>query len=223
MVERIKILRFINALAMLSVASFNALDCYVNSRGAERYLLYVAPFFILGLLVLFWKNYKVNAVLYAAAGVIIALTGGNGNFSGAIFLIFSIYIFNTFKTMLALLVLTAISIVSRCVFLDYTIPDTINLFIAYAFSFGVYFVLIHPKSESKPVLSKVDEDTIKIVGYIRDGKKVKEIAELVYLSTDAIYSRLSRARKLYECENTAQLCELFVVLGFLEPKFDKPT
>ena len=101
--------------------------------------------------------------------------------------------------------------------------NTINLFIAYAFSFGVYFVLIHPKSESKPVLSKVDEDTIKIVGYIRDGKKVKEIAELVYLSNDAVYSRLSRARKLYECENTAQLCELFVGFGFLEPKFDKPT
>lgn len=219
MVERIKIIRFINTLAMLSVASFNALDCYVNSRGANRYFLYVAPFFILSLVILLWKNYKVNAVLYAAAGIIIALTGGNGNFSGAIFLIFSIYIFNTFKTMSILLILTALSIVSRCVFLDYTIPDTINLFIAYAFSFGIYFILIHPKPE--PPVSLIDDDAIEILEHIKRGKKSKEIADILNLTYDQVRYKMKKAKEIYGCSTEMELYGKLKNLGIISKNMGK--
>lgn len=211
--ERVKLLRFINVAALFLVASFNALDCYVNNRGVTRYLLFVIPFFIIALLVLFWKNYKLNAVLYALCGIIIAYTGNTGNFSGAIFLIFSIYIFNTQLTNIILLSACALSITSRYLFMDYTIPDTMNQFVSYAFTFGIYFILIHPKSD--PAISLIDDDALEILQYIKQGKKSKEIADILNLTYDQVRYKMKKAKEAYGCNTEMGLYGKLKNLGII--------
>ena len=110
----------------------------------SEYLAFCAPFVVGSVMLLIFKGYKINAVFYALAGVIIALTGSMGNFSGAIYLVFSIYIFNSTLTSCVLIRGYTVAISARYLLMGYTIPDVANMFAAYAFTVAIYFVLIHP-------------------------------------------------------------------------------
>ena len=219
--ERIKLLRYINVATLISVAAFNTLDCISHDRAVVWYFAFVVPFILMALIMFVVKNYKINAVFYAICGLVIAATGSMGNFSGAIFLIFSIYIFNTTLTNYILTSSCATVIVARYLFAGYSIPDTVNMLAAHAFTFGVYFVLIHPKPPAKPVIARVDDTTIDIVRYLKDGLRPKEIAPLVCLAPGTVSQRLSRARKRFGCGNNTELCEIFDDTGYFGKKLDK--
>jgi hypothetical protein len=168
LVDNLKILRYINITAMILVAVFNVVDGIDQGKGAAECLLFSAPFLVAAGVLIFAKSYKVNAWLYAAAGLAITATGSKGNFAGAIYIIFSFYIFNSAITNYALVGVTVFTIVCRYLFMGHSVPATINLLIAYAFTFGVYFVLMHPKPEPKPVVAHVDDVTIEVVKYVQD-------------------------------------------------------
>ena len=219
--ERVKLLRYLNVAALLLVATFNSMDCFFSQKPLSRYLFFVVPFVIAAAVLVLWRNYKTTAGIYAFFGLTMTLTGSTGNFSGVIFLIFSIYIFNTAITNYALIGLASTVITARYLFMGYTIPDTLNLFVAYVFTFGVYFILIHPKPPAKPVIARVDDTTIDIVRYLKDGLRPKEIAPLVCLAPGTVSQRLSRARKRFGCGNNAELCEIFDDTGYFGKKLDK--
>jgi hypothetical protein len=205
---------------MIVIAVFNLLDCIQQKTGAADYLLFVAPFLLCSVALYFVKGYKVNAALYAIAGIVIILTGSKGNLSGATLVIFSIYIFNTFTSNMILLGLCMAAIAFRYIFMDWTASDALAIFVGHAFIFSIYFLLIHPKQPQKSVISRVDDVTIGIVQYLHDGMRIKDIAEKVYLSTDAVYHRLRRARQRYGCDSNIKLCAEFDRLGFLIQKND---
>lgn len=193
----------------------NVLDCITQKVGVDEWLMFVAPFLLLAALLYFLKNSKmVIAGIYSLCALLITFTGSTGNFSGAIFLVFAIYIFNSSAVTVILLSLSAVAIAARYVFMGYTIPDTLNLFVAYAFVLGVYFILMHPKKETRIVVADIDATTIQIVKYLQDGMRVKDISENVYLSDSAIYQRLHRAREMYRCGNNVELYERFDELGY---------
>jgi DNA-binding NarL/FixJ family response regulator len=209
-----------NVAALLLVASFNLIDCISANKALDRYLLFVLPFVCVAIVPLLWRNYKVNAVLYAACGLVATATGSTGNFSGAIFLVFSIYIFNTALTNYTLSAACAVIIAAKHVFLGFTIPEVVNLFVVYAFVFGIYFILIHPKPEPKPIVARVDDTDIEIVNYLQDGMQAKEIGAEIGLSPSAVYKRIERARVKYFCDSNIELAQKFVRLGLISPKTD---
>lgn len=219
--ESVKLLRYINITAMVAVAFFNLLDCIDQKVGAWEYFAFCAPFVVGAVLLMIFRGYKVNAVFYALAGIVIALTGSMGNFSGAIYLVFSIYIFNSTITSCLLIIGYSVAIAARYLLKGHTIPDVANMFAAYAFTIGIYFVLIHPKPQAKPVIARVDDITIDIVRYLRDGKRPKEIAPLVYMEPGAVYQRLSRTRKQFGCGSDPELCKIFDDAGYFGVKVDK--
>jgi hypothetical protein len=206
---------------MILVAVFNVVDGIDQGKGAAECLLFSAPFLVAAGVLIFAKSYKVNAWLYAAAGLAITATGSKGNFAGAIYIIFSFYIFNSAITNYALVGVTVFTIVCRYLFMGHSVPATINLLIAYAFTFGVYFVLMHPKPEPKPVVAHVDDVTIEVVKYVQDGKRIKDIASLVCLEPSTVYQRLRRAREKYHCDSNQALYKAFDKLGFFSQKIDR--
>lgn len=212
--ESIKTLRMVNMTAVSLVALFNMLDFVHQQIGAVQYIfLYVAPFVLVAAALIFLKDYRINAILYAVSGIILAIVGSRGNFSGVIFLIFSIYIFNKPKSTVAILILTSTAIASRCLFLGYSIPDTLNIFVAYAFTFAIYFVLIHPK---KSVVSLIDDDTLEVIRYIKVGKKPKEIAGIMNLTIHQVRYRLRKAKDSYDCKTDMELCTELQTRGIID-------
>ena len=208
---------------MVAVAFFNLIDCIDQKVGVSEYLAFCAPFVAGAVILAVVKSYKINAIFYALAGIVIALTSGMGNFSGAIYLVFSIYIFNSIKTSCVLIIGYSVAIAARYLFNDYTISDVANMFAAYAFTVAIYFVLIHPKPPQKSVIARVDDTTIAIVRYVSEGKKPKEIGSLVFMEPGTVSQRLSRARKQFGCGNDTELCMLFDRRGYFSQDVDKPS
>ena len=199
--ERIKQLRYINIAAMTLVAGFNLVDGIHHHTEVVRLLLFTVPFVAVAVALFFIKTYKINAVVYAISGLLVAATGGTGNFSGAIFLIFSFYIFNTAVTNWILLFLCAGVLTVKYLFAGYTIPDMLNQIVAYAFTFGIYFVLMHPRGK----VAGLDEDEEEIIQCMSEGMRVKEIADQMNLTANAIYKRQRKLREKYKCGSNAEL------------------
>ncbi len=218
--ERIKLLRYMNVATLVSVATFNTFDCISHGRSVVWYFAFVVPFILMALIFAIVKTYKINAIFYAVCGLVITATGSMGNFSGAIFLVFSIYIFNTPITNYILTSSCAAVIVARYLFAGYSIPDTVNMFAAHAFTFGVYFVLIHPKPAEKPVVLPIDDDTIEIVQLLKRSRKPKEIADIMNLSIDQVRYRIRKARERYDCKDDLELYGKLQNAGIISKNID---
>lgn len=205
------------------VGVFNIITGVTEGKSELYYLSYVAPFFIFSGIVIWKGTLKISAVLYAVIGILSTLLGLEGNATGAIFLIFSFYIFNKPISNLIIIGLTLIAIVCKFMFLEFTISQAVNMILAYVYIFLIYYILIHPKSNKPKVIycQNLDFETVQIIQYLADGYIYKEIAPIIELTEAAIRKRITRARRLMETKSTTELVIKCHKLDYIKYKIDK--
>lgn len=183
--------------------------------GTDAIIFYVLPFILAFILYGIFKEYKIDFLLFVAATPLSIFIGTWGNLTGAIFLCFSFYTIRDKTVILIILICAIISIFIKMLFdPDGTIPRTFNYIIGYAYIILIYFILIHPK---KINLSRLNEDeiNINIINLLISGDRIKEIADKVYLSHNAVTKRIEKMRVKYNCRNNEQLVLYFVEKGNL--------
>lgn len=187
------------------------------------YTYNVMPFFLFSFFAFKYRNIKANAYLYALVGILVTFLGVEDNATGAIFLIFSFYIFNKPVTNLIIVGLTLIAIVCKFMFLDFTISQAVNMILAYVYIFLIYYILIHPKPTKPNVIycQKLDPLTVQIIQYLADGYIYKEMVFMLELSEAAIRKRITRARELMDTKSTTELVIKCHKLDYIRYKIDK--
>lgn len=208
MVKHVKI-RHINILTLFLVLFFNIINSIQKTYDIERYIFYILPFAITLPICIFFKSYKIDAYLFLIASIMSILIGNWGNLSGAVFLCFSLYCFENKRLTMIVICLTIISVGLKFIFLrkDSLITESILYLIGYSYIFIIYYILIHPKN-----YFNIDEDSInkKIIQFLIEGNKNKEIANKINLSQNAITKRIEKMRSKYNCGNNEQLIFYFI-------------
>ena len=125
-----------------------------------------------------------------------------GNLTGLVFLIYSLYIFQSFKTNIIIIIVTTIAISSK-VFFGFTSMQLIVLFIGYLYCILIYYLLIHPKKPT--VKAELEEETTEILQYLIAGLKPKQIADKLNMTTDAVNKQIQRTRDKMEVGNNEQM------------------
>ncbi len=144
-------LYIVNMTCLFLIGTINLINGIVTGKDFLYYSAYCIIFYIILFLTYLFKIkklYQWNAILFGVMGLLTTYAGYEGNFSGAIFIIFSIYIFNTRKTNLIMIVSTILILTSKFALKSFTIGETVNMFIIYSLVFLIYFILIHPKKPS---------------------------------------------------------------------------
>lgn len=216
-VIRNRSLYILNIVALVLVGAFNLIDCISERSPFLDYILYVLVFYLIAGFIIYAakKNkYKWNALLFAILGIGTLLGNEPDNYSGAVFIMFSLYIFNSKKTNLILMAVMIITIVGKNIFFDLDITNTVNLFLVYAYVFLVYYILIHPK---KPIIisgPNLDYENTKIVEYLVAGYTNKEIAYRVALTENAVTKRLLAIRSNFGARTNSQLSFILSKKGY---------
>lgn len=190
----------------------------VSEESFRYYVFYIFIFIpIIPINVFFQikKEYRWNAFLYALIGIGTLFSKVPANYSGAVFIIFSFYIFNNKITNLILFVGVVISIFSKNIFFNIDINNTINQFMVFTFSFAIYYFLIHPKPPK--ILKDFDYELAEVIKYKLQGYATKEIGDRLSLSSSAINKKMERARNDYNCKNNYQLIGKLIKQGFISP------
>jgi hypothetical protein len=190
-----------------------------------KFIKYVGPF-LLGLIILkvIYKRNKIktDAFLFACMGLFITLLGDAGNTTGIIFLCFSVYIFNSEKSLLVIFILTVVAIIIKMLILKLTAIGVINIFIMYSYIGAVYYALFHPKKLRLESNNQIDAVTTEIIELMIQGFSPKEIHQKMKntISVDAISKRIRRVRNQFDSKNEAQLIITLIKKGLICPKKD---
>jgi len=212
-VESLKIYH-INILAIILIAVFNLITCITKQFSIDKYIFYVIPFFIMAGIYILFKNYKIDALLFITASPLSIFIGTWGNLTGAIFLCFAFYCLEDKKIIIISLFFTLLCIFLKMLFdSNGTIPRTFNYIIGYGYILIMYFILIHPKKYGKLPTLNEDEINIKIIEMLISGSRIKEIADKVYLSQNAVTKRIEKMRMKYSCGNNEQMIYFLVKNG----------
>lgn len=166
--------------------------------------IFVLPFIIVLFICIFQKSFKLDAILFFAITQLCILAGEWGNLSAALFLCFSIYCIEYKEAIYMIIAFTLLTIVLKFVFLrqNSTIIEMALYCIGMAYALIIYYVLIHPKQKFH-----LEEDMIntRILGYLIQGLKNKEIAAILNLSYNAVAKRIDNMRDKYRCGNNEQM------------------
>ncbi len=189
------------------VAIINTIKSIIDKWHYTRFVIYVCPFIIVFFIYLLLKNsLKCDPYIFFACGILCILAGNWGNLSGVIFLIFSFYsLEHNEQTIFIVAGLLILTIILKFVFLmrDGTILDVIMYCIGFEFSLLIYFNMIHPRQE--PVIIYEDEINKKILIYLIQGFRTKEIAKKLNISGNAVIKRIAGMREKYNTGNNEQL------------------
>jgi DNA-binding CsgD family transcriptional regulator len=217
----------LNNITIICVCLFNLFKGIATNKPLAGYFIYVLPFFILftfNTINQLKKWYKGNAILYAVLGIGTLLGNEPANYSGAIFIIYSFYIFNSFRTNIVLFSVVFISIVAKNIFHGIDVNNTINLIISYAFTFSIYYILIHPKPKPERKIlfcPHLDEKDLIIVEKLSQSYIHKQIAPLVGLNPGAVSRRISRMYEKLGVHSAPGLVAKCLELGYIKRNVDK--
>ena len=218
-VIRNRSLYILNIVALVLVGAFNLIDCISERSPFLDYILYVLVFYLIAGFIIYAakKNkYKWNALLFAILGIGTLLGNEPDNYSGAVFIMFSLYIFNSKKTNLILMAVMIITIVGKNIFFDLDITNTVNLFLVYAYVFLIYYILIHPKKPAVVPAHDLNQESRKIIEYLVAGYTNKEIAYRVALTENAVTKRLKAMRDHFEVRTNSQLSYELSLKGYFK-------
>lgn len=173
------------------------------------------------------RKIKSEAYVYAIIGILSTLLGAEDNATGAVFLIFSFYIFNKPITNLIISGLTLIVIVCKFMFLEFTISQAVNMILAYVYIFTIYYILIHPKPKQtehepkiiiRPDLKPID---IYIVQQIHKGISRKAIAFDCKVNKTMIDSRIKQLKKKLKTTTTIEMLNECLKVGIMNIEVDR--
>ncbi len=207
----------LNIIAFTIVLVVNVFDQISRSQSLIGRAIYTLPFLILiGLSCIFRKKYKFIAYLYFGMSLLALMTTSEaGNLTGLIFLIFSLYIFQSLKTNMILVVLTSIGIASK-IFFGFTSMQIIVLFVGYIYCLLIYYILIHPKKPAVVPAHDLNHESRKIIEYLVAGYNNKEIAYRVALTENAVTKRLKAMRDHFEARTNSQLAYELSLKGYFK-------
>lgn len=217
------LLNKVNVYIFLLVGIFNMFTGIFTNKPLIGYTYNVVPFFLFAIFAFKYRNIKANAYLFALIGILVTILGVEDNATGAIFLIFSFYIFNKPISNLIIIGLTLIAVVCKFMFLEFTISQAVNMILAYVYIFAIYYILIHSKPTTQKIIycQNLDPETVQIIQYLADGYIYKEIAPIVELTEAAIRKRITRARELMQTKSTTELVIKCHKLEYIRYKIDK--
>ena len=204
----------IHVILFVIIMMANLFDQIQNGQSIIGRSIYTLPFLILIVLcILFRKKYKFNAYLFLSMSFLSLMTTSEpGNLTGIIFLIYSLYIFQTFKMNIVIIIITAIGLASK-IFFGFTPMQVFSTSLGYVYCIIVYYILIHPKKPN--IYTGLDEITREIIEYKMAGWSTKAVADKICLSTDAVQKRISRACDKYDAGNLAQLVYKLMKKGYI--------
>lgn len=207
-------LRTVNLFFLIIISIFNLVDCIIKKSNYLDYIIYILPFIIIITLYLFIKSMKMDAYLFLVASIFSIIFGDWGNLTGAIFLCFSIFCFKNNKAIIIILACTIITIVIKFIANNSTLSQSINYILGYTYIILIYYILIHPKKGKESYsISYLDEIDFKIIKLLISGLKTKDIADRVFLTTNAIIKRLEKLRKKIGAYNNEQLVYKLIEKG----------
>ena len=195
MVEPINNLSKINIAALLFIIVTNTLSIFIRGASYIYFIVNILPFSLSILILLIFRKHalKINCFLMLTLGLVLTLIGGAGNFSGVVFIIFSIHMDQSRNKTIIKLALMTICIAIKTLITEITTIQLINLLFVNYLAYGYYYVLF---TEKKTVtIYELEDQTEQIIQYIREGKERKEIADLTCLSVGAISKRLTRLKE----------------------------
>jgi hypothetical protein len=153
----------INIIAFTIIMAVNLFDQITRNQPFSQRAIYTLPFLILIILCyVFRKKYKFNAYLYLAMSFLgLMTTNEAGTLAGIIFLIYSLYIFQSIRTNIIIIIFTAIGISSK-LFCGFTAMQIIGTMIGYLYCLLIYYILIHPKPKTITAVSDIPDDMKQI-------------------------------------------------------------
>ncbi len=207
----------INIIAFIIVMVINVFDQISRSQSLAGRAIYTLPFLILiALCYIFRNKYKFNAYLYFGMSLLALMTTSEaGNLTGLIFLIYSLYVFQSFKTNMIVVIITSIGIASK-IFFGFTAMEIAGTYLGYVYCLLIYYILIHPKKPTVVPAHDLDQDNRKIVEYLVAGYNNKEIAYRVALTENAVTKRLKAMRDHFEVRTNSQLSYELSLKGFFK-------
>jgi len=174
-----------------------------------------------------YKKYKNwNAILYIIQGLITTYIGFEGNFSGIVFIVFAVYIFNKDKFTITCIILTLLTLTAKFAFKELTIGQVVNMLIIYTVVFLIYYILIHPKKpeiEINIICKELDSETVRIIQMLYSGETIKEIADKIYLTESAVTKRIYRANEIMNAKTRPHLIGICIEKGYIGKNMDKAT
>jgi len=212
----------VNFFILIFFSLFNFITLLIGNRLIIDYLFYVLPFVIIGIIYFFLnrnnKSHKINALLFVVVGLFATISGQRGNATGIIFICFSLYIYNSYKTNLIITGLTIIAFITKYIILDLTVMNIFSLMMMYAYVLTIYYLLIHPKKTEMIKDPKISEQNREILQYLVAGYQYKEIANLgnIYFSADAMRQRITRVRRDFDCVTDLQLIYKLLKQGYFK-------
>ncbi len=204
----------INIVVFAVIMAANLFNQISEGKSIIGRGLYTLPFLILiALCIIFRNKYKFNAYLFLGMSFLSLMTTSEpGNLTGIVFLIYSLYIFQTFKMNIIIIIVTAIGLASK-IFFGFTPMQVFSTSLGYVYCIIIYYILVHPKKPN--IYTGLDEITREIIEYKMAGWSTKAVADKVCLSTDAVQKRISRACDKYDAGNLAQLVYKLMKKGYI--------
>ena len=124
----------INSSFSVLIFFINLFDQIIKNQSLINRAHYTVPFLFFP--IIFWifkKKYKFNAYFYLGMSILAMLTTSEAaNLTGFIFLLFSLYIFQSLRTNIIILISTLIAICSK-IFLGFSAMQKFALIIGYAY------------------------------------------------------------------------------------------
>lgn len=210
-------LNIASIITMSILGISNLITGITESRPFYQWFIYVGMFLAAACLIFIFEKYitpKIMALFFILLSVLSIILGDNGNLTGATFLIFSIYIFESKKVSLIALALTFVVILIKSVWSGFTVPQTMNYLLGYGYILSIYFLLIHPKP-LRSISSEIDYETAEVIKMVISGLSYKEIADRLTISTSAVSKKLERCRARFNAKSNEHLVALLVSKGHI--------
>ncbi len=199
-------LKYLNIIGLTIIPIYSVLVLSEEGITKASFLSYLLPFFIVVVLILITKGNKyITALVYLFIGVGTTIDPSNiGDYSGAIFFLYSYHQLKNKKYGVFLLLMTPISLTFRATSHGGSVPQIIEMMAAFGFIYAIYYYLnIHEsvKKHTKVVIDKnkvgIDPIVIRIVQLRALEYDWWEINDILKLNvTDrTICSKVSRERK----------------------------
>lgn len=192
---------------MLFVIIMNILLIFIRGMNSSYIIFYIIPFILVSLILLIFRKRQtnINKYIMLILGLIITLAGNAGNFSGAIFIIYSIHLDPGRNKTIVKLGLIIVAITCKSLYMDIHTIQIVNLLFIHMLCYGYYYVLY---TEKKVItIKEIEDQTEQIITYLRDGFEIKEIAVKTCLSPAAVSKRINRLRDREGCRTTYQLMD----------------
>ncbi len=190
--QQLKKLALSSQIFIFSFAIENIITQIIQGSLQDKFLTDALPFLIIPLIFQFFKSKKVFSIIFILLSYAMMITGTLGNFSGIVFLIFSIYLFKNIKYEIIALSIATLAISTNAYIHDLLPSQLFIMLRVYVFTYLIYFFTIRmdQKKLDNPVLHIPNPYLMpherQLIEYLFEGKTRQEIYDIMNRSKSAI-------------------------------------